>query len=85
MTLTNIHQFKRGSYVDRKVEKTSNDYRKNDYIESLWTNLNVMTREHFYHVGGSEDNRNPMLEALISNFDASITPTKKPVEQTTLF
>jgi len=63
----------------------SNDYRKNDYIESLWTNLNVMTREHFYHVGGSEDNRNPMLEALISNFDASITPTKKPVEQTTLF
>lgn len=31
-----------------------------------------MTRKHFYHVGGSEDNRNPVLEALITNFDASI-------------
>jgi len=50
----------------------SNDYRKNQYIETLWKNLNVMTRKHFYHVGGSEDNRNPVLEALITNFDASI-------------
>lgn len=63
----------------------SNDYRKNEYIESLWTGLNVMTREHFYHVGGSEDNRNPMLEALITNFNASITPRIKEVSQAVLF
>ena len=46
----------------------SNEYRKNEYINSLWFNLNIYTKEHFYHVGGSEDNRNPMLEALLTNF-----------------
>jgi DNA adenine methylase len=30
-----------------------------------------LTREHFYHVGGSEDNRNPMIEALVTSFVAS--------------
>jgi len=50
----------------------SNDFRKNDYIESLWTNLHVITKEHYYHVGGSEDNRNPVLEAFITNFNATI-------------
>ncbi|MCP4704303.1 MAG: Dam family site-specific DNA-(adenine-N6)-methyltransferase, partial [candidate division Zixibacteria bacterium] len=29
-----------------------NDYRKNEYIESLWSDFNILTREHFYHVGG---------------------------------
>lgn len=46
-----------------------NDYRSNTYIETLWNSYNVMTREHFYHVGGSEKNRNPMIEALITNFE----------------
>ena len=27
-----------------------------------------MTREHFYHVGSTEDLRHPMIEALITNF-----------------
>ena len=45
-----------------------NDYRKNEYIESLWSKFNVVTREHFYHVGGKEENRNPVTEALITNF-----------------
>ncbi|NEX17380.1 MAG: hypothetical protein C1943_12305 [Halochromatium sp.] len=30
--------------------------------------LNVLTREHFYHVGGNESNRNPMVEAIITNY-----------------
>ncbi len=47
-----------------------NDFRKNEYIESLWNNFYVLTREHFYHVGGSEINRNPMIEALITNYHA---------------
>ncbi len=46
-----------------------NDFRENDYIQSLWNNFNILTREHFYHVGGSEENRNPMIEALVTNFD----------------
>jgi len=46
----------------------SNDFRKNDYIETLWRDLHIHTKAHFYHIGGSEENRNPMLEALITNF-----------------
>jgi len=49
-----------------------NDFRKNDYIDSLWGNLNILTREHFYHVGGSQNNRNPMIEAIITNYETEI-------------
>ncbi len=45
-----------------------NRYRDNEYINSLWGNFNILTREHFYHVGGSEKNRNPMTEAIVTNF-----------------
>ncbi|MFH7326448.1 DNA adenine methylase [Desulfurivibrio sp. C05AmB] len=45
-----------------------NDFRKNEYIDSLWSRFYVLTREHFYHVGGSENNRNPMMEAIITNY-----------------
>lgn len=47
-----------------------NDYRKNEYIDLLWSRFSVLTREHFYHVGGKEENRNPVIEALITNFIA---------------
>lgn len=47
----------------------SNEFRANEYINSIWSRYNIITREHFYHVGAKEDNRNPMLEALITNFD----------------
>jgi len=49
-----------------------NDYRRNTYIDSLWSKYSILTREHFYHVGASEANRNPMIEALVTNFDATI-------------
>lgn len=45
-----------------------NHYRKNPYIETLWTDFQMLTREHFYHVGAKENNRNPMVEALVTNF-----------------
>jgi len=45
-----------------------NDYRENDYIKTLWSQHQVLTRGHFYHVGGKETNRKPMIEALITNF-----------------
>lgn len=47
-----------------------NDYRKNEYIDLLWSKFSVLTREHFYHVGGKEENRNPVVEALVTNFIA---------------
>lgn len=48
-----------------------NDYRHNNYVTDLWSKYNVLTHEHFYHVGGKEMNRKPMIEALITNFSAS--------------
>jgi len=55
-----------------------NDYRENEYIKSLWSNFSVLTREHFYHVGAKETNRNPMFEALITNFGAIDLVSRKP-------
>jgi DNA adenine methylase len=45
-----------------------NDYRENDYIKTLWSRFHILTREHFYHVGGKEENRNPVVEALVVNY-----------------
>lgn len=45
-----------------------NSYRKNTYIKTLWNKFEILTREHFYHVGVREKNRSPMIEALITNF-----------------
>lgn len=49
-----------------------NDFRENEYVKTLWSEYYILTRDHFYHVGGSEDNRNPMVEALITNYDTSV-------------
>ena len=48
----------------------SNEFRKNAAIERVWggSNFHITTREHFYHVGSSEDLRHPMIEALVTNF-----------------
>lgn len=57
-----------------------NDYRHNEYIQSLWSDYHILTREHFYHVGGKEENRNPVIEALITNFSAAKPCLGKPVQ-----
>jgi DNA adenine methylase len=46
----------------------SNNYRKNELIKDYKNNFNMITKEHFYHVGGSIKNRGFMKEALIYNF-----------------
>jgi DNA adenine methylase len=48
-----------------------NDYRKNDYIKAIWSKYSILTREHFYHIGAKEENRNPIVEALVINFNAN--------------
>lgn len=57
-----------------------NDFRKNHYVETLWGRFTVLTKEHFYHVGGREDNRNPVIEALVVNFqcDSAEIAARKP-------
>lgn len=44
----------------------SNKYRVNEYIFDIWKDCYVSTKEHFYHVGGKESNRNAVYEALLS-------------------
>lgn len=66
----------------------SNEFRSNSAIENVWSraDFHMLKREHFYHVGSSEDLRHPMIEALISNFPLTQpTPTVRPVEQPMLF
>lgn len=46
-----------------------NAYRKNEYIDSVWSGCHKITKEHFYHVGAKESNRNAMTEALLTNYD----------------
>lgn len=46
-----------------------NKYRENKYIKSLWCDYNIIIKEHFYHIGGNEENRNSMVEALITNYE----------------
>ena len=45
-----------------------NDYRNNEYIGTVWGDCEKITREHFYHVGAKETNRNPVIEALLTNY-----------------
>jgi len=45
-----------------------NSYRENEYIDSIWGFCNKITKEHFYYVGAKETNRNPMIEALLTNY-----------------
>ena len=58
----------------------SNRYRNNPFIDALWSAYNILTWEHFYHIGAKEDNRNPMLEALVMNYDPVLDKdTEDPV------
>lgn len=45
-----------------------NKYRKNEYINKIWGFCNKINKEHFYYVGSKEDNRTPMMEALLMNY-----------------
>ena len=58
-----------------------NDYRDNEYIKTMWSAHNILTRAHFYHVGGKEVNRNPVFEALVTNYTVSMVETIKNTNQ----
>jgi DNA adenine methylase len=49
-----------------------NKYRNNKYIDSLWKECSKITKNHFYHVGAKESNRNPMVEALLVNYPVKL-------------
>lgn len=57
-----------------------NDFRKNPFIDKLWGNFNVVTRDHFYHSGGKIENRRSIVEALVFNFTGSVSKHNHGVE-----
>ncbi|MDX9990765.1 MAG: Dam family site-specific DNA-(adenine-N6)-methyltransferase [Anaerolineales bacterium] len=63
----------------------SNQYRKNLALEKYAKNFTVFTRQHFYHVGASEKNRNPMLEAIVLNYDPAPQLEAIPMQQLAFF
>lgn len=46
-----------------------NDWRENEMINKFWKKFNIVTKDHFYHNGGSIENRRTVVEALVCNFD----------------
>lgn len=51
-----------------------NQYRKNEYIDTIWMGCYKLNKEHFYHIGAKESNRNAMTEALLMNYNPAQTP-----------
>lgn len=50
----------------------SNRHRTNQSIATNWAEFNVFTCRHFYHVGARENNRNAVLEALVTNYSRTL-------------
>ena len=48
-----------------------NDWRENEMVNKYWSKFNVVTKDHFYHNGGSIENRRTIVEALVCNFDTN--------------
>lgn len=60
----------------------SNQYRHNTSLDKYWGGFTTLTREHFYHVGAKEKNRNPMLEALVMNFEPAAAESFQSSDET---
>lgn len=53
-----------------------NEYRKNEYLDTIWKDCHKINIEHFYHIGAKESNRNPIVEALLTNYETTGTSNK---------
>lgn len=61
----------------------SNKYRTNLFLQTLWAKYYLETTEHFYHLGGKEENRNAMTEALIMSHPPNPTKLEMALHNTT--
>jgi len=53
----------------------NNQYRVNPYINKIWSGCEKITKEHFYFIGAKENNRNTMVEALLTNYGIPVSST----------
>lgn len=51
-----------------------NAYRENAYIAQVWDFCRKITREHFYHVGGREENRRPCNRSTADSLSTEASP-----------
>lgn len=62
------------------------EWRNNEMIDKFWSKFNIVTKDHFYHTGGSIENRKSVVEALVCNFNVEQIDTHnhntKPRKQT---
>ncbi len=63
----------------------SNRYRENQELIKYKKPFEIVTKEHFYHVGANENNRNSMTETIILNFKATKTEITRRTYQKQLF
>ena len=49
-----------------------NQYRTNEYLTSVWADCIKINQDHFYFIGAKEDNRVPMVEALLMNYKINV-------------
>jgi DNA adenine methylase len=57
----------------------SNQHRHNPSIDQFWSAFYLVYQSHFYHVGGKESNRKPMLEAVVMNYTPPQSDTESSV------
>ena len=62
-----------------------NDFRPNEMVKRYWDRFNITTKDHFYHNGGSIENRHSVVEALVFNFDLHEKHKVHTVRQLKLF
>lgn len=62
-----------------------NDFRSNENIKKYEDFFTVVTQEHFYFAGAKESNRNPVVEALVLNYEAVPSIKTEKARQPTLF
>ncbi len=65
----------------------SNEFRTNLLLERNWTEprFQLFTRQHFYHVGSTEDLRHAMTEALVTNLSGARYATPEPAHEQLAF
>ncbi|OQW90430.1 MAG: DNA adenine methylase [Beggiatoa sp. IS2] len=68
----------------------NNQYRKNEYINTIWKEFVKLNKEHFYYIGAKETNRHLMTEALIVNYELKQTKRqellkREPIQLDLLF
>ncbi len=65
----------------------STSYRTNEFVQKEWSHCHVVKKDHFYHVGAKEANRNAVVEALLLNYlpNPGVNQTLISTEQISYF